>query len=182
MKRKTAKEILVESFRELADKQNVDKITIKDITSNCGYSPATFYRQFSDKYDLIAWDYFQKAELIISNVGNNNQPWKQAQLDAMRYYQENREYLKNLFLHTSGLESFIQHMVEINIANVNTYISKKFSVSKLDKTTTLCLRLYCYSTAQLVCEWILGKHKLTIEELVEIFEISIPTPLKQYLF
>ena len=26
MKRKTAKEILVESFRELADKQNVDKV------------------------------------------------------------------------------------------------------------------------------------------------------------
>ena len=47
MKRKTAKEILAESFRELAE----------EIADNCEYSPATFYRHFRDKYDLIAWDY-----------------------------------------------------------------------------------------------------------------------------
>ena len=34
MKRKTAKEILAESFRELAEKKDIDKITVKDITSN----------------------------------------------------------------------------------------------------------------------------------------------------
>ena len=34
--------------------KNVDnKITIQDIVDNCGYSPATFYRNFRDKYDLI---------------------------------------------------------------------------------------------------------------------------------
>ena len=49
MKRKTAKEILAESFQELAEKKSIDKITVKDITDNCGYSPATFYRQFRDK-------------------------------------------------------------------------------------------------------------------------------------
>ena len=57
MKRKTSKEILAESFREVAEKKNIDKITVKDITDNCGYSPATFYRQSADKYALIAWDY-----------------------------------------------------------------------------------------------------------------------------
>ena len=47
MKRKKAKEILAESFRELAANKSFDKITVKDITDNCGYSPATFYRQFN---------------------------------------------------------------------------------------------------------------------------------------
>lgn len=182
MKRKTAKEILAESFRELAEKKDIDKITVKDITSNCGYSPATFYRQFSDKYDLIAWDYFKKAEFIVTNVGNNNYPWKQAQIDGLKYYEENKDYLKNLFLHTSGLESFIHYMVEIHVTNISSYIFKKFGMSKLDKKTELCLRLYCYSSAQLVCEWILGKHKLTLEELVDIFDISMPVLLKKYLF
>ena len=54
MKRKTAKEVLSESFREIAERKEADKITVKDITENCGYSPATFYRRFRDKYDLIA--------------------------------------------------------------------------------------------------------------------------------
>ena len=55
MKRKNAKEILAESFQELARGKNIDKITVKEITDNCGYSTVTFYRQVKDKYDLIAW-------------------------------------------------------------------------------------------------------------------------------
>jgi len=55
MKRKTAKEILTESFQELAAEKGIDKITIQEIVDNCGYSSATFYRHFKDKYDLIAW-------------------------------------------------------------------------------------------------------------------------------
>ncbi|MBQ8973356.1 MAG: TetR/AcrR family transcriptional regulator, partial [Clostridia bacterium] len=55
MKRKTAKDILADSFREIAQNKPVDKITIREIAQNCGYSSATFYRQFKDKYDLIVW-------------------------------------------------------------------------------------------------------------------------------
>lgn len=53
MRRKPAKEILAESFRELAETIPIDKITIKDIVYNHDYSPATFYRYFKDKYDQI---------------------------------------------------------------------------------------------------------------------------------
>ncbi len=60
MKRKTAREILADSFRELMEHKSADKITIREITANCGYSMATFYRQFRDKYDLIAWDYARR--------------------------------------------------------------------------------------------------------------------------
>ncbi len=44
MKRKNAKEILAESFQELAAEKSIDKITVKEIAENCGYSPVTFYR------------------------------------------------------------------------------------------------------------------------------------------
>ena len=71
MKRKTAKELLAESFRELSATKTVDKITIQDITDNCGYSPATFYRNFKDKYDLIAWDYSQQISKLMKGVVNN---------------------------------------------------------------------------------------------------------------
>ncbi|MBQ4417411.1 MAG: TetR family transcriptional regulator, partial [Butyrivibrio sp.] len=41
--------------------REIDRITIRQITDNCDYSPATFYRHFKDKYDLIAWDYAQNC-------------------------------------------------------------------------------------------------------------------------
>ena len=68
MKRKTAKEILAESFRELAEKKPVDKITVPDIVGNCGYSKTTFYRLFKDKYDLMAWDYAQRLQAIVGQT------------------------------------------------------------------------------------------------------------------
>ena len=46
MKRKSAKEILADSFRELAERKSIAKITVNDVVRNCGYSPSTFYRQF----------------------------------------------------------------------------------------------------------------------------------------
>ena len=52
MKRKTAKEILADSFHELAEDRQIDKITVREIAANCGYSSATFYRQFRDKYSF----------------------------------------------------------------------------------------------------------------------------------
>lgn len=73
-------------------------------------------------------------------------------------------------------------MAEINQLNVSSYILNKFKLEKLDKKTELCLRLYCYSSYHIVCEWILGKHKLKLDELVDIFDISMPVPLKKYLF
>ena len=76
MKRKTAKEKLTESFREVAEHKNIDKITVKDVTENCGYSPATFYRQFRDKYDLIAWDYTRELKAILSGANGSGTDWR----------------------------------------------------------------------------------------------------------
>ena len=57
MKRKTARDIFVESFHALAQTRSIDRITVREIAENCGYSTATFDRHFMDKYDLIVWDY-----------------------------------------------------------------------------------------------------------------------------
>lgn len=69
MKRKTAREILAQSLRELAKTRPIDAITVRDITENCGYSTATFYRQFKDKYDLIAWEHAQRVANIMAKIG-----------------------------------------------------------------------------------------------------------------
>ena len=95
MKRKTAKEILAESFRELAERQRIDKITIREITDNCGYSPATFYRHFRDKYDLVAWDYSRNLSEFIGSSGYGKCEWKQMLLDAAMFFQEHKTYLAN---------------------------------------------------------------------------------------
>ena len=71
MKRKTARDIFVESFHALAQTRSIDRITVREIAENCGYSTATFDRHFMDKYDLIVWDCARGIEQLMSRIGVN---------------------------------------------------------------------------------------------------------------
>lgn len=181
MKRKTTKEILAESFRELAETKKIDKITIQDITDNCGYSPATFYRNFKDKYDLIAWDYAGRIEEMISKVGNDNYEWRQTLLEGLLLYRDEKEYLVNLLMHTNGHDSFIRYMAEYHIETLSAFLCRKTGAAALDRETALTVRLYCMGTASMNADWILGKLEAGPEELADIYEKALPSSLRALL-
>lgn len=181
MKRKTAKEILAESFQELAVSKPIDKITVKDIVGNCGYSTATFYRQFKDKYDLIAWQYSRSVGEIMNRIGTDDYEWKQSLLDGALNFQANKEYLSNLLLHTNGYDSFLLYMTEANFEELKRYILRNSGCKKLDKKTEMYARMYCMGTVCLTSEWILGKYEATPQEMAEIYMDTLPLPLRPYL-
>lgn len=181
MQRKTTKELLAESLRELAAAKPIDKITVKDITENCGYSVATFYRQFRDKYDLIAWDYTRRVEKIMSRVDADGKAWRQTLVDGAALFSEQKEYLANLFLHTSGLDSFIGYMREINYGSLKNAVLRVSGLTALDEKTDMLIRTYVMGTVQLTCEWILGRCKASKETLALVYEEALPEPLRQYI-
>ena len=181
MKRKTAKEVLAESFREIAEKKDIDKITVKDISENCGYSPATFYRQFRDKYDLIAWDYARELERILSGMDGSKAEWQKAVRNATGFFQANKVYLANLFLHTSGYESFIIYMREVNFKSLKEIAEKNHKDNPIDAMTLMYIRFYVLGTVQFTCEWILDKNEATPEELAMVYEQTVPAPLQAFL-
>ena len=47
--------LLAESFKELAKKRPIEKITIREITDKAGVIRPTFYNHFQDKYELLEW-------------------------------------------------------------------------------------------------------------------------------
>ena len=181
LKRKTSKEILAESFREVAERKNIDRITVKDITDNCGYSPATFYRQFRDKYDLIAWDYTRELKGFLSGLNGSKTEWHNALLCVANFFLERKIYLANLFLHTSGRESFITNMQEVNFRCLKEILEKTSGSQSIDVLTELYIRLYVFGTAQFTCEWILGRIDATADELAMVYEQTLPAPLQKYL-
>ena len=181
MKRKTAKDILAASFQELAATKSIDKITIQEIADNCGYSPATFYRNFKDKYDLIAWEHTRAVAVIVDRVGEDGYLWKQTLYDGARMYSENRDYLANLLKHTSGLDSFMRYMTRINCSALEKHILSVNGHRKLTNEELMCVKLYCFGIVELACEWIMGRIDTTTEEIAKVYEQSIPEPLKKYL-
>ncbi len=182
MKRKTTKEILAESFRALAENRPVDKITIQEIVDNCDFSPATFYRHFGDKYDLIAWDYVHRTTEIMNKIGKDEYEWKDALWDGMVFYLNNKEYIRNLIKNTSGHDAFVRYMSEANIDHLTKYILKLSGQKQLDDDTAIHIRVYCCGTVQTICEWVLDNIKCDPDHLAALFEQALPPPLGRILY
>ena len=54
---------LIESFKELAKRIPIEKITIQEIAEGAGVIRPTFYNHFQDKYQLL--EYIFKSEVIM---------------------------------------------------------------------------------------------------------------------
>ena len=181
MKRKTTKEILAESLREIAENKSVDKITIQEIVDNCEYSPATFYRHFKDKYDLIAWDYVHQTDEIIDRVGEDEYQWKNILIDFTEYFLKNKEYIQNLLRHTSGHDAFIRHFSEANTRQLIKCIIKLSGEKKLDSDMEIYASIYCYGTGQIVSKWLLDHIVCDGDHLAELLDKALPIPLRGIL-
>ena len=55
------KQILEESLKKLMLQKPLDKITIRDLTEDCGISRMAFYYHFKDIYDLVEWSCLEDA-------------------------------------------------------------------------------------------------------------------------
>lgn len=61
------KDAIVESLKILMRKKPLTKITISDITENCGISRMTFYYHFQDIYDLMEWACIKDARKALDH-------------------------------------------------------------------------------------------------------------------
>lgn len=182
MVRQTTKDILAESFLELAEKKRIDKITISEITDNCGMSQPTFYNHFKDKYDLIIWIYVRDAQKIMGKIGQDGYQWRDTLLDAVEYYASNRSFAINALCHTSGHESFFELVRRTNVELLTAEVRKKIMTERIPDDIMGMIGVYVNGAVCFVFEWLVGDMRIAPEKVAEILEKSLPEPLKQYLY
>ena len=181
MKRKTTKEIIADSFMELAAARAVNRISIVDIVENCSLTKPTFYRYFKDKYDLISWIYVREAQANVDKIGEDGYLWRNTLLDGLRFYEENRNFMVNALKHTNGRDSFINQINEADIAFTTAQISKKLGGKKVPDDLSRMVKIYCYGTGQYLCDWLMDSKPIPAEKAAEAMEACIPEALKPYL-
>ena len=181
MKRQTTRELLAASFQELAQTKQINKITITQITDNCGMSQPTFYHHFRDKNDLIAWIEAENLNRILEKNREDESTWKDTLEDLAEYYIQNRAYILNALKNTDGPDCFADSMVRLNAEALSGGIQRRSGGEELPAMLGYYIRIYCYGTGKLLEAWLMGEEKLTKEEFTEILWKSVPDPLKPYL-
>ena len=139
--KQTTKELLAESFRELAKFKAVDKITVKELTKNCGLTSPTFYNHFRDKYDLMAWIYNRKVEASIENFGCGDS-FEDVICKWMDIVLEDENFYVNLLKNAVGQNSFRYATNDHAINLLADWIKTHHKLKELSPETFFCLRFF----------------------------------------
>ena len=89
----------------------LNKITINDITEDCGVNRMTFYYHFKDIYDLVDWILVEDASKILEGR-QSFETWDEAYLDILHRLQENKTLVLNVY-RSVGREQVEQYLYRL---------------------------------------------------------------------
>ena len=118
----------------------------------------------------------------MNKIGKDEYEWKDTLWDAMAFYLNNKEYIRNLIKNTSGHDAFVRYMSEANIDHLTKCIQKLSGQKQLDDDTAIHIRVYCCGTVQTICEWLLDNINCDPDHLAALFEQALPPPLGRILY
>ena len=92
----TTKRALEASLKKLLLQKPLNKITINDITEDCGVNRMTFYYHFKDIYDLVDWIMVEDAAKALEGR-QSFENWTDAFLDILHQVQDNKVLVMNVY-------------------------------------------------------------------------------------
>ena len=87
---------LANSLKKLLEKKTLDKITVKDITQDCGVNRQTFYYHFHDVYDLVEWIFLEESRRFLKS-GISRENWSDIVTAVMDHIRENKALTMNTY-------------------------------------------------------------------------------------
>lgn len=147
------KKALAASVSTLLNKKPLDKITIKDITDECGVTRNTFYYHFRDIYDLCSWIFIEQAEEILSTY-SDEESWECGFLAGLNYLYDNKKMIYNVYVSVSKneLSRYLYRVSEKYALQLVKLQAKDMKVSDEAKKTTA--DFYINAFAGCLLQWV----------------------------
>lgn len=180
MKKRTSKEIFGDALLLLARKEELERITVKQIVEQSGLSLQTFYNHFHDKEELVAWLHREGSERALNRLVERQCSFHEIVLACIRFFAENSNYLRTGF--GSGVENpYSRLSLEVSCNFLSAYICRRNGLEKLPEKLEFFVQMFVFSCMCAFSEYSAHKWDMTMEELAACLELGMPEPLKPYL-
>ena len=115
----TTKLALEASLKKMLLKKPIDKITINDLTADCGISRMTFYYHFKDIYDLVEWVCVEDGRRALQDKKTYD-TWQEGLGQIFEAVLENKPFILNVLNSVSRkkIESYLNALTSDLIAGV----------------------------------------------------------------
>lgn len=177
------KQALEASLKRMMLKKPLDKITIRDITEDCGISRMTFYYHFKDIYDLVEWACMEDAAKALANKKTYD-TWQQGFIQIFHAVRENKVFVMNVYRCVSReqVEKYLVPLTDQLIMGVIAERSAGMTVREEDKQ--FIAQVHSYSFVGLMLDWIRDDMRADPEELVNklalVIQGSISAALERF--
>ena len=160
------KRALEQSLKNLLLKKPLTKITVGDITDDCGINRMTFYYHFKDIYDLVEWSCLEDAKRALEEKKTYD-TWQQGLLQIFKAVQENKSFILNVYrcVHREQVEKYLQPLVDQLLLNVINEEAAGITVRDEDKQ--FIAQVYSYMFIGLMLDWIKDDMREDPQQIVE---------------
>ena len=159
------KRALEASLKKLLLQKPLNKITVNDITEDCGINRMTFYYHFKDIYDLVEWSCLEDASRALQQKKTHD-TWEEGFIQIFHAVRENKPLVMNVYRCVSRerVEQYLVSLTDGLIRGVVEEDAAGMSVREEDKA--FIAQVYSYVFVGIMLEWVAGDMKAEPEPLV----------------
>ena len=122
---------MAQSLKRMLLIKDLDKITISDITNDCGINRQTFYYHFKDIYDLLEWIF---ANEVVKKIEKETtiKNWQENFKYVLDYMLENKKFIIKTYnsLSRKTLLDFLFKQYNTIFIDIINDVSKNYNITK----------------------------------------------------
>ena len=149
----TTKRALEASLKKLLLQKPLDKITIQDLTTDCGISRMAFYYHFKDIYDLVEWACVEDGKRALQGKRTYNS-WQEGLEQIFKAVLENKPFIMNAYraLSREQIENYLFMLTHNLLMGVVEEKSKGLDITEEEKS--FIADFYKYGFVGVMLDWI----------------------------
>lgn len=149
----TTKRALEASLKKLLNDKPLDKVTVTDITEDCGISRMTFYYHFKDIFDLVEWMFVEETARVIDGK-QTSATWEEGFLRIFQTVLDNKAFILNVY-YSGCKEQVVQFLYSITHDLLIGVVEEQAAGMQVrDDDKQFIAHFYKFGFVGLLTEWI----------------------------
>ena len=166
------KRALEESLKKMLLKKPVNKITISDITEDCGINRMTFYYHFKDIYDLVEWSCVEDAARALDGKKTYD-TWQQGFQQIFQTVLDNKPFVQNVYqsVNREQVETYLYSLTHNLLIGVIE--EKTVGMQVRDEDKEFIADFFKFAFVGLMLDWIRNGMKKDPQQIIDRLSILI---------
>ena len=181
-----AKAAIISSFKDLLGKHPIDKVTVKEICTQCGVNRQTFYYYFEDIMDIFKYVIFKE---LSQDIASNRTfvTWEGGFLATMHYLKSNSKMILHIYNSSYWPEANVYFSSLSNrlLSDVVDECIEATGAKLTDKNISFIINFYRHVFNGLMIDWVNEGMKddpeTILEKLLLMITGSIPRSVAAFV-